>query len=100
MSETLLYHLVETQKKEVYNGCQLVVQGRERWEECNKEVRPVCLMSSYDTPLAQRGSYLALLSSFFWASGTVNYDYIITNSINSLLIGSRCIPNGAHNNHC
>ena len=23
---------------------------------------------------------------------TVNYDYIVTNSINSLLIGSRCIP--------
>ena len=35
-----------------------------------------------------------------WASGTVNYDYIITNSINSLLIGSRCIPNGTHTNHC
>ena len=32
--------------------------------------------------------------------GAVNYDYIITNSINSLLIGSRCIPNGAHTNHC
>ena len=29
----------------------------------------------------------------FCATGTVNYDYIITNSINSLLIGSRCIPN-------
>ena len=35
-----------------------------------------------------------------WASGAVNYDYIITNSINSLLIGSRCIPNGTHTNHC
>ena len=35
-----------------------------------------------------------------WASGTVSYDYIITNSINSLLIGSRCIPNGAHTIHC
>ena len=35
-----------------------------------------------------------------WASGAANYDYIITNSINSLLIGSRCIPNGAHTNHC
>ena len=34
-----------------------------------------------------------------WASGTVNYDYVVTNSINSLLIGSRCIPNGAHTNH-
>ena len=34
-----------------------------------------------------------------WASGAVNYDYIVTNSINSLLIGSRCILNGAHTNH-
>ena len=34
-----------------------------------------------------------------WASGTINYDYILTNSINSLLIGSRCILNGAHTNH-
>ena len=34
-----------------------------------------------------------------WASGVVNYDYIVTNSINSL-IGSKCIPNGAHINHC
>ena len=37
-----------------------------------------------------------LHSSLF---GTVNYDYIVTNSINYLLIGSRCIPNGAHTNH-
>ena len=34
-----------------------------------------------------------------WASGAVSYDYIVTNNINSLLIGSRCIPNGAHTNH-
>ena len=26
-----------------------------------------------------------------WASGTVNYDYIVTNSINTLLISLRCI---------
>ena len=25
---------------------------------------------------------------------------IVTNSINSLLIDSRCIPNGSHANHC
>ena len=30
------------------------------------------------------------------ASGAVNYDYIVTNSIKTLLIGSRCIPNGTH----
>ena len=34
------------------------------------------------------------------ASGAVNYDYIVTNSINSLLIGSRCIPNAPLTNHC
>ena len=34
-----------------------------------------------------------------WASGTVNYDYIVTNSIKSLLIGSRHIPKGTHTNH-
>ena len=58
------------------------------------------LISSYGAPLAQRASYLALHSSHFGPDGAVNYDYIITNSINSLLhvhvIGSRRIPNGAH----
>ena len=44
-------------------------------------------------PLAQRASYLAQYSSLFGPDGTVNYDYI---GINSLLIGSKCIPNGAH----
>ena len=34
-----------------------------------------------------------------WANGAVNYDYIITNSINCLLIGSRCITNVVHTNH-
>ena len=57
------------------------------------------LISSYDAPLAQRASYLALHSSLFGPDGTVNYDYIVTNSINSLLIGSRCRPNGAYTNH-
>ena len=52
------------------------------------------------TPLAKRASYLALHSSLFGPYGTVNCDYIITNSINSLLIGSGCIPNGAHTNNC
>ena len=50
---------------------------------------PMFLISSYGALLAQRDSYLALHSSLF---GAVNYDYIITNSITSLLIGSRCIP--------
>ena len=57
------------------------------------------LISSYGAPLAQRASYLALHSSLFGTDGTVNYDYIVTNSINCLLIGSRCIPNGTHTNH-
>ena len=34
-----------------------------------------------------------LFDTALWASGTVNYNYIVTNGINSLLIGSRCIPN-------
>ena len=57
-------------------------------------------ISSYGAPLAQRASYLALHSSLFGPDGADNYDYIVTNSINSLLIGSKCIPNGAHTNHC
>ena len=38
--------------------------------------------------------------SLFGPDGAVNYDYIVTNSINDLLISSRCIPNGSHTNHC
>ena len=46
-------------------------------------------------------SFLFSTAQFsIWANGAVNYDYIVTNNINSLLIGSRCIPNGAHTNHC
>ena len=61
---------------------------------------PVFLISSCGAPLAQRISYLALHSFLFEPDSAVNYDYIITNSINSLLIDSRCIPNSAHTNHC
>ena len=50
----------------------------------------VFLISLYGTPLFQRASYLALHSSLFGPDGTVNY----------VLIGSRCIPNGIHSNHC
>ena len=42
------------------------------------------LISLYGAPLAQRASYLALHSSLFGPDGTVNYDYIVTNSINSV----------------
>ena len=49
--------------------------------------------------VAQRASYLAQHSYLFGTNGTVNYDYIVTNSINYLLIGSRCIANGTHDNH-
>ena len=44
----------------------------------------VFLIGSYGAPLAQRASYLALHSSLFAPDGAVNYDYIVTNSINSL----------------
>ena len=60
----------------------------------------VFLISSYGTPLPQKASYLALHSSLFGPDGTVNYDYIVTNSINFLLIGLKCIPNDAHTNYC
>ena len=59
----------------------------------------VFLISLYGAPLAQRASYLTLHSSLF-GHGAVNYDYIVSNIINSLLLGSRCILNGTHTNHC
>ena len=37
--------------------------------------------------------------SLFGPDGVSNYDYIVTNSINCLLIGLRCLPDGAHTNH-
>ena len=60
---------------------------------------PEFFIRSYSTPFAQKASYLALHSSHFGPDGAVNYDYIVSNSGNSVLIGSRCIPNGAHTNH-
>ena len=60
----------------------------------------VFLISSYGAPLAQSASYLSVHSSLFGPDGAVNYDYIVTNSINYLLISSRCIPNGTHDSHC
>ena len=65
--------------------------------KCNSS--SVFLIRSYGT-LAQRAPYLALHSSVFGPNDLVNYDYIVTNGINSLLIGSRCIRNGTHTNHC
>ena len=46
----------------------------------------VFLISLYGAPLAQRASYLALHSSLFGPDEAVNYEYIVTNSINSLLM--------------
>ena len=57
------------------------------------------LISSYGAPLAQRTSNLGLHSSLFGPDGEVNYDYIITNSIDCLLIGSRCLLDGAHTDY-
>ena len=46
-------------------------------------------------------SFLFAIAQFsLWARCVVNYDYIVANSISSLLIGSRCVPNGAHTNYC
>ena len=45
--------------------------------------------------------YFEALVHHWPSDGTVNYDYtcIATNSINCLLFGSRCNPNGTHTNH-
>ena len=69
---------------------------------CTCVCMSVFLISSCGAPLVQTACYLALHSSLFGPDSAVNYDYIITNSItcNSLLICSRCLPNGAHTNHC
>ena len=73
-----------------------------KWMVNTFMIQTIFLISSYGTPLAQRASYLGLHNSLFGPDGTVNYDYIITNSINYFLIGSRCtcIPNGTHTNYC
>ena len=55
------------------------------------------MINSYGTPLAQTACYVALHSSLFGPDSAVNNNDIITNCV---LIGSRCIPNGAHTNHC
>ena len=52
--------------------------------------KEVSWISLYGAPLAQ-SAYLALHSSLFGTDGAINYDYIITDNINSLLIGSRYI---------
>ena len=57
------------------------------------------LISLYGAPLAQKASYLALHSSLFEPVARLIMILFVTNSINCLLIGSRCIPNGAHTNH-
>ena len=61
--------------------------------------KSVFLISLYGAPLAQRASYLALHSSLFEPVARLIMILFVTNSINCLLIGSRCIPNGAHTNH-
>ena len=37
---------------------------------------------SFSPPLSQRATYLALHGSLFGPDGTVNYDYIVTKSVN------------------
>ena len=55
--------------------------------------RTVFLISLYGAPLAQRVSYLALQSSLFGPMvQVIMIIIIITNSINSLLIGSNVFP--------
>ena len=43
----------------------------------------IVFISSYDSLLPRRASYLGLYSSFFGPDGAVNYDCIVTNNIRS-----------------
>ena len=50
--------------------------------------------------MAQRAFYLVLHNSLYGPDSAVNYDYVVTKSTNSLLTGTRHIPNGTHTDHC
>ena len=54
----------------------------------------VFLITPYGTPLAQRASYLALHRSLI--RPVAQFIMIILSATALTLIGSRCIPNGAH----
>ena len=56
----------------------------------------VFLMSTYGTPLAQRAFYLAQLSSLFGPVAHMIMIILSLTALKSLVIGSRCIPNGTH----
>ena len=59
----------------------------------------VCI-SVFDKRTIGPNSFLFGTVQFcLWPSGAVNSLHIVTNSIKSLLIGARCIPNNAHTNH-
>ena len=50
------------------------------------------MISVYGAQLTQQGSYLVVLySSHFESDGTVNYDFIVTDSTYTLLVGSLCV---------
>ena len=57
------------------------------------------LISLHGTTLTHRASYLAQHSSFFGPDRKLIMILSLYNSINSLLIGSKCIPNGIYTNH-
>ena len=59
-----------------------------RWIQFSVFNKLTCI---WQTIFPKSASGLAQHSSLFEPGGTVNYDYIVTNSINSLLVGSRCI---------
>ena len=90
---------------EVYSGCKkvIVVHYGDMVNHCHVMTKAVFPPRVFDKLIWRTigpKSFLFGTAQFsLWASGAINYDYIVTNSINSLLIGSRCIPNGAHANH-
>ena len=73
--------------------------SKDRWRSTSV-IKSVFLIGSCDTPLGQRASCLAQHTSLFGPDGAIDYDYIVTNSVKCLLIGSKCIPNSTHASHC
>ena len=72
----------------------MIVRSISIWRDCSDLGQPfldnahvpykstVFLIISYGALLAQRSSLFGTAQFSLWASGPVNYDYIVTNSIN------------------
>ena len=72
---------------------------------CNYGYLKSVITTIYVCSIYQLIWYIIAPKSFLFGTAQFSlctrwHSYIVTNSINSLLIGSRCIPNGTHTNHC